>query len=224
MKEEIQLRIKEIEVYLKGYMDEGKQFFASSSFQSHSIPMLHILNSIAPNFPVYFIDTGFHFPETLEFRDHVTSQLNLNVKNQRGATSLVNQLSKEDRFLFQSDPGYCCTINKTQPMDSLMMQYDIWITGVRKDQNANRSTMGYEAEGPHNTMRFHPMIHWNSKMIWEYRKMHNLPTHPLEEQGFLSVGCLPCTQKFSLETDDGRGGRWKGMKKNECGLHTDLIK
>jgi len=224
MKEDIQLRIKEIEVYLKGYMDEGKQFFASSSFQSHSIPMLHILNSIAPNFPVYFIDTGFHFPETLEFRDHVASQLNLNVKNQRGATSLVNQLSKEDRFLFQSDPGYCCTINKTQPMDSLMMQYDIWITGVRKDQNANRSSMGYEAEGPHNTMRFHPMIHWNSKMIWEYRKMHNLPTHPLEEQGFLSIGCLPCTQKFSLETDDGRGGRWKGMKKNECGLHTDLIK
>ena len=224
MKEEIQLRIKEIEVYLKGYMDEGKQFFASSSFQSHSIPMLHILNSIAPNFPVYFIDTGFHFPETLEFRDHVASQLNLNVKNQRGATSLVNQLSKEDRFLFQSDPGYCCTINKTQPMDSLMMQYDIWITGVRKDQNANRSSMGYEAEGPHNTMRFHPMIHWNSKMIWEYRKMHNLPTHPLEEQGFLSIGCLPCTQKLSLETDDGRGGRWKGMKKNECGLHTDLIK
>jgi len=224
MKEDIQLRLKEIEVYLKGYMDEGKQFFASSSFQSHSIPMLHILNSIAPNFPVYFIDTGFHFPETLEFRDHVASQLNLNVKNQRGATSLVNQLSKEDRFLFQSDPGYCCTINKTQPMDSLMMQYDIWITGVRKDQNANRSSMGYEAEGPHNTMRFHPMIHWNSKMIWEYRKMHNLPTHPLEEQGFLSIGCLPCTQKFSLETDDGRGGRWKGMKKNECGLHTDLIK
>jgi phosphoadenosine phosphosulfate reductase len=224
MKEDIQLRLKEIEVYLKGYMDEGKQFFASSSFQSHSIPMLHILNSIAPNFPVYFIDTGFHFPETLEFRDYVASQLNLNVKNQRGATSLVNQLSKEDRFLFQSDPGYCCTINKTQPMDSLMMQYDIWITGVRKDQNANRNSMGYEAEGPHNTMRFHPMIHWNSKMIWEYRKMHNLPTHPLEEQGFLSIGCLPCTQKFSLETDDGRGGRWKGMKKNECGLHTDLIK
>ncbi len=224
MKEEIQLRIKEIEVYLKGYMDEGKQFFASSSFQSHSIPMLHILNSIAPNFPVFFIDTGFHFPETLVFRDQVASQLNLNVKNQRGATSLVNQLSKEDRFLFQSDPGYCCTINKTQPMDSLMMHYDIWITGVRKDQNANRSSMGYEAEGPHNTMRFHPMIHWNSKMIWEYRKMYNLPTHPLEEQGFLSIGCLPCTQKFSLETDDGRGGRWKGMKKNECGLHTDLIK
>ena len=224
MKEQIQLRIKEIEVYLKGYMDEGKQFFVSSSFQSHSIPMLHILNSIAPNFPVFFIDTGFHFPETLVFRDQVASQLNLNVKNQRGATSLVNQLSKEDRFLFQSDPGYCCTINKTQPMDSLMMQYDIWITGVRKDQNANRSSMGYEVEGPHNTMRFHPMIHWNSKMIWEYRKMYNLPTHPLEEQGFLSIGCLPCTQKFSLETDDGRGGRWKGMKKNECGLHTDLIK
>ena len=224
MKEDIQLRLKEIEVYLKGYMDEGKQFFASSSFQSHSIPMLHILNSIAPNFPVYFIDTGFHFPETLEFRDQVASQLNLNVKNQRGATSLVNQLSKEDRFLFQSDPGYCCTINKTQPMDSLMMQYDIWITGVRKDQNSNRSSMGYEAEGPHNTKRFHPMIHWSSKMIWEYRKTHNLPTHPLEEQGFLSIGCLPCTQKFSLETDDGRGGRWKGMKKNECGLHTDLIK
>jgi phosphoadenosine phosphosulfate reductase len=224
MKEEIQQRLKEIEVYLKGYIDEGKHFFASSSFQSHSIPMLHILNTIAPNFPVYFIDTGFHFPETLVFRDQVAGQLKLNVQNQRGAVSLVNQLTKEDRFLFQSDPGYCCTINKTQPMDSLMMQYDIWITGVRKDQNSNRSTMGYEAQGPHNTMRFHPMIHWSSKMIWEYRKTHNLPTHPLEAEGFLSVGCMPCTQKFSMKTDDDRDGRWKGMKKNECGLHTDLIK
>ncbi len=166
MNEEIKFRLKEIEAYLKGYMDEGKQFFASSSFQSHSIPMLHILNTIAPNFPVYFIDTGFHFPETLEFRDQVAAQFNLNVKNHRGTTSLVNQLTTEDRFLFQSDPAYCCAINKTQPMDSLMMQYDIWITGVRKDQNANRSTMGYEAQGPHNTMRFHPMIHWSSKMIW----------------------------------------------------------
>jgi len=224
MKEEIKKRLNEIESYLKGYMADGKQFFASSSFQTHSIPMLHILNTIAPGFPVYFIDTGFHFPETLEFRDQVAGQLNLNVMNQKGDIPLMNQLNSEGRFFFQSDPGYCCSINKTQPMDSLMKQYDIWITGVRKDQNANRSKMNYEAEGPHNTLRFHPMIHWNSRMIWEYRKQHSLPTHPLEAEGFLSIGCLPCTQKFSMEQGDGRGGRWKGMKKNECGLHTDLIK
>lgn len=224
MNEEIKYLLNEIESYIKDYVDEGKQFFASSSFQTHSIPMLHILNSIAPGFPVYFIDTGFHFPETLEFRDEVAEQLKLNVLNYKGTTPLRNQMNSEERFHFQSDPGYCCTINKTQPMDSLMMHYDIWITGVRKDQNANRSKMGYEAEGPHNTLRFHPMIHWTSKMIWEYRKKHHLPTHPLEAEGYLSIGCLPCTQKFSIESEDGRGGRWKGMKKNECGLHTDLIK
>lgn len=224
MTEDIAIRLKEIERYLYQYMEEGKQFFASSSFQTHSIPMLHILNTIAPGFPIYFIDTGFHFSETLEFRDQVTNQLNLNVLNQKSRTPLLNQLNSEARLLFQSDPSYCCSINKTQPMDSLMMKYDIWITGVRKDQNANRSKMGYEAKGPHNTMRFHPMIHWSSKMIWEYRKIHKLPSHPLEEQGFLSIGCLPCTQKHISESANSRGGRWKGMKKNECGLHTDLIK
>lgn len=221
MSEDINIRLREIESYLQQYMDEGKQFFASSSFQTHSIPMLHILNNIAPNFPVYFIDTGFHFPETLEFRDRVAHQLNLNLINHSGETPLMNQLTSDQRFYFQSDPGFCCTINKTKPMDKLMRQYDIWITGVRKDQNANRAQMSYEAEGPHGSMRFHPMIHWTSKMIWDYRKTYKLPTHPLEAEGYLSIGCLPCTQKFS---DSDRSGRWKGMKKNECGLHTDLIK
>ena len=106
-------------------------------------------------------------------------------------------------------------------MEALLIEYDVWVTGVRSDQNANRKKFSLEGRGPHGTTRFHPMLEWNSKMIHEYRMLHNLPEHPLEQFGYFSIGCAPCTRKFG---EDGRAGRWAGMKKTECGLHTDLAK
>ena len=109
-------------------------------------------------------------------------------------------------------------------MEPALATHDVWITGVRRDQNANRKNFSYEAAGPHNTLRFHPMLDWNNRMIWKYIKDHDLPRHPLDAQGYVSIGCAPCTQKPDLNADpNDRSGRWKGMKKTECGLHTDLI-
>ncbi len=105
--------------------------------------------------------------------------------------------------------------------------YDIWIAGLRRDQNAHRAGLATEAPGPHGTRRYHPMLEWDSRMIWRYREQHQLPEHPLEAQGYFSVGCEPCTQRFSLEAaaeaeKSGRSGRWAGLRKTECGLHTEL--
>ena len=105
-------------------------------------------------------------------------------------------------------------------MEPLLQQYDVWISGVRKDQNANRSQFEYEQKGKHNTLRFHPMLEWSARLIWQYIREHQLPKHPLETQGYLSIGCEPCTRKPSAEDRDGR---WFGMNKTECGLHTDLV-
>ena len=101
-------------------------------------------------------------------------------------------------------------------------EHDIWINGVRADQSATRKAMQVEQPAPHNTMRFHPMLDWTSKMIYEYQKEFNLPRHKLESQGYLSIGCEPCTRKFDLEMQE-REARWFGMNKTECGLHTALI-
>ena len=217
----METQIKYVEQKLNEYEKKGLKVFASSSFQTHSIPMLHIISQVNPEIPVAFLDTGFHFPETLSFRDEVADQLGLKVVNLKSSMTKLAQRDASNKLLFASDPDYCCYLNKTLPMEVMLIEYDIWITGVRKDQSSVRKNFNFEVPGPHNTTRFHPMLEWNSKMIYEYRTKHNLPEHPLEKFGYFSIGCAPCTNKLG---EDGRGGRWSGMKKTECGLHTELVK
>jgi len=215
------MQFEQIKEKLEGYKQEGKRLFTSSSFQSHSLVMLHILSRIDASIPVYFLNTGYHFPETLAFRDKVASQLGIHVVDLKPSTPKYMQTGPDGRFLFTSDPDYCCHINKTRPMDEVLKNNDVWINGIRGDQSATREAMKVEQPAPHDTIRFHPMLDWTAKMIHEYRKEYQLPKHPLEPQGYLSIGCEPCTRKFDLEMQE-REARWYGMSKSECGLHTDL--
>lgn len=208
---------------IESYNAEGKKMFTSSSFQSHSIVMLHLLSRIDKSIPVYFINTGYHFAETLQFRDQIADSFGLNVVDLKSETPKHLQKDAAGRLLFTSDPDFCCYLNKVAPMETVLAEHDVWINGVRGDQSATRKAMNVEQPAPHDTVRFHPMLDWTSKMIWDYRKEYNLPAHPLEAKGFLSIGCEPCTRKFDLEMQE-REARWYGMNKTECGLHTDLIK
>ena len=212
-----------IKEQLEKYSSEGKKMFTTSSFQSHSIVLLHIISRIDNSIPVVFINTGYHFPETVEFKDKVADEFGLNVTDLRSNTPKFMQRGADGRLLFTSDPDHCCYLNKTQPVDALLMQNDIWINGVRADQSAVRKSMKIEQPAPHGAIRFHPMLDWNAKMIYQYQKEYNLPKHPLENTGYLSIGCEPCTRKVDPEMME-REARWYGMNKTECGLHTDLIK
>jgi phosphoadenosine phosphosulfate reductase len=214
--------IAEIKQQIDKYNSEGKKMFATSSFQTHSLPMLHILSRIDKSIAVYFINTGYHFPDTLRFRDEVADSFGLNLIDQHPLIPKNLQKDAEGNLYFTSDPDYCCYLNKVQPLEPVLAEYDIWINGIRADQNSNRKNMGKEQPAPHNTLRYHPMLEWNNKMIFDYIKEYNLPTHPLEAKGYLSIGCEPCTRKHIEE--NSRGGRWFGMKKVECGLHTELVK
>jgi len=126
------------------------------------------------------------------------------------------------KLLYTSDPDHCCSINKTQPLDAILAAYDVWMNGVRADQSAIRSAMKVEQAAQHNTVRFHPMLNWNQKKIFDYLKEYNIPKHPLEQRGYISIGCEPCTRKIDLEMQM-REARWFGLNKVECGLHTELI-
>ena len=208
---------------ITNYKTEGKRLFTTSSFQSHSLVLLHILSRIDNTIPVVFINTGYHFPETVEFRDKVVSQFGLkHLIDLKPDTPKFMQKDPQGRLLFTSDPDHCCYLNKTQPVDSLLLRHDVWINGVRADQSATRSAMKVEQPAPHDTIRFHPMLDWNAKMIFQYQKEHDLPKHPLESNGYLSIGCEPCTRKVDPEMIE-REARWYGMNKTECGLHTDLV-
>ena len=214
------MTIENIKISIENYKSKGLNLFVTSSFQTHSIPLLHMLSKIDNTIPVMFINTGYLFPETLTFRDKITKELDLKLINITSSISRIYQKDHLGNFLFTSDPDHCCFINKTQPMEPILTEYDVWINGIRADQNDNRKNMKIEQDAAFNCKRFHPILDWSSKMITEYIKDNNLPEHPLDDMGYLSIGCEPCTRRVDLHDD--RSGRWFGLNKTECGLHTDL--
>ena len=216
------MTFEEIKKQLEKYKEDGKCLFTTSSFQSHSLVLLHMLSRMDIDIPVVFINTGYHFPETVAFKDRIADEFGLDVIDLKSDVPKFMQRGQDGRLLFASDPDHCCYLNKTQPVDGLLMRYDVWINGVRADQSAVRKAMKVEQPAPHNAVRFHPMLDWNAKMIYEYQKEFDLPKHPLESNGYLSVGCEPCTRKIDPEMME-REARWFGMNKVECGLHTDLV-
>lgn len=191
--------------------DEDLARFATSSFQTQSLPMLHLLSEHAPEIPVVFLDTGYHFEETIKFRDEVSALLNLKLIVLRGYEA------PSDNPLHVVSTTSCCARNKVEPLEPLLRTHDIWITGVRSDQTDVRAQFSERSVGPHNTTRWHPMLNWTAQDITHYRTMHDLPAHPLDALGYKSIGCAPCTDVPS-ETDE-RSGRWAGLEKTECGLH-----
>ena len=215
------MTVENIKKYIENYKREELKIFITSSFQTHSIPLLHIISEVDKTIPVMFINTGYLFPDTLIFRDKIVKLLDLNLVNINPKVSKINQKDCNGNLLFASDPDHCCYLNKTQPLETVLANHDIWINGIRADQNENRKKMNIEEDGAFSCKRFHPILDWDNKMIYDYIKKYNLPKHPLEEKGYLSIGCEPCTQKINVTND--RSGRWAGLNKTECGLHSDLV-
>ena len=191
--------IEDITKQIQDYQSRGLKLFTSSSFQTHSTVLLHIISRIDNTIPVYFLNTGFHFPETMIYKQQITKLFNLNTIDVKSNTPKLMQVDENGRFLFTSDPDYCCYINKIQPLEPALNTYDVWINGVRADQNANRATFHQEEKTNHKAFRYHPMLNWTNQMIYAYIREHQIPKHPLDEKGYMSIGCEPCTRQISLE-------------------------
>jgi len=216
------LEVAQIQKQLEAYRERGLKLFSTSSFQTHSVVLLHILSQTDRSIPIYFINTGYHFPETVAYRDRIVDLLGLNLRDIYSDVPRNMQKDAAGRLFFASDPDFCCHLNKVQPLDTLLPKYDVWINGVRADQSAVRKAMKVEQPAKYGVVRFHPMLDWNSRTIETYLKEHKLPRHPLESQGYLSIGCEPCTRKFDPNMSE-RESRWFGLNKTECGINTDLV-
>ena len=155
---------------LDGYKSAGLSAFVSSSFQSHSLPLLHIISRFQPETPVYFLNTGFHFPETMAFRHVIGELMGLNIIDIASPVSKSGQRDDQGKFFFVNNPDHCCYLNKVLPMEPVIAQHDVWINGVRRDQTKFRATLLEEEPLADGKLRYHPMLDWTSKMIWEYRK------------------------------------------------------
>lgn len=203
------------------YQRTGQRLFATTSFQSHSVALLHILSRIDREIPVYYADTGYLFPATLTFRDRLHDLLGLEFKGLRPAVPKSQQRDSHGALMFTWDPDRCCDLNKVRPLEPVLASHDVWINGVRADQGEVRRAMQVEQPGAFGCLRYHPMLDWSGGMVQAYIAEHALPPHPPAADGYLSIGCEPCTRKL-MDGYDERTSRWYGLKKTECGLHTEL--
>ncbi len=193
---------------------------ASSSFQTQSVPLLHLISRVCPEMPVLFIDTGFHFPETLTFRDTLVARYGINVVPVHPQVTKSELLRKYGEGLYRRDPDLCCYVNKVEPMQRALSEMVAWVAGVRRDQTAHRSALQVLEHQPSGLLKIHPLLNWTQEDVQSYVRQHDLPAHPLEMMGYRSIGCAPCTRPVSPGENE-RAGRWAGTGKKECGLHLD---
>ncbi len=191
------------------------------SFQHEGVVLAHMLRTIAPEVPVVFINTGFHFPETLAYRDELVRRFQLNLVELHPVMPREAFAARYGLDLYARDPDLCCHLNKVEPLRRYLPGVRAWINGRRRDQAFTRQALHVVEEYQGGLYKINPLASWTSRDTFYYLQRHDIPTHPLFERGYASIGCAPCTRPV-LPGEDERAGRWAGLAKTECGLHTFL--
>lgn len=183
----------------------------TSSFAANSALLLHLFATTAPQQPVHFIDTGFHFPETLAYKEKLVELYHLKVIDVRPEDWKHEYTVKDQTW--KTDPDFCCSVNKVEPLQAIKKNFKVWVSGLMRWQTEHRSGLDvFEFRG--GVIKFYPLIDVAKQQRDDYIRTHNLPFHPLVAQGYSSIGCAQCTR-----AGDDRSGRWVDSAKTECGLH-----
>ena len=204
------LSFKERIARLYQFFDKKEVLF-TSSFGTKSVFLLHLVSQIEPGQKVHFIDTTYHFKETLKYKRQLTKLLKLDLVDILPREA-ENKITREDQWWIDH-PKMCCSINKVVPLEPIVARHSVWISGLMAKQTEFRSHLRvFEQQG--DILKFHPLIDIDEGEILYHKSFYKLPDHPLEKKGYGSIGCTHCTVK-----GEGRSGRWKGKNKTECGLH-----
>ncbi|MGU3433913.1 phosphoadenylyl-sulfate reductase [Actinomycetes bacterium M1A6_2h] len=195
----------------------GDDYIVASNMEDGVL--VHLAAEIHPGVDVLFLETGYHFAETLGTRDAVESVYGVNVINAKAEHSVAEQDSIEGKDLFARDPGRCCALRKVAPLKKELKNYSAWITGIRRVEaptRANAPLISFD-EG-FGLVKINPIAAWSDEDKQSYIDTHGILVNPLIDEGYPSIGCFPCTAKPAPGADP-RSGRWAGSSKTECGLH-----
>lgn len=191
------------------------------SFQHDGVVLAHMLRDIAPEVPVVFINTGFHFPETLAYRDEIESRFGIKLLELQPIMPREQFAKEHGLDLYARNPDLCCHLNKVEPLKRFLPGVRAWINGRRRDQGNTRQTLRPIEAFQGDLHKVNPLVSWTSRDTFYYMDRHGIPTHPLFDMGYASIGCAPCTRPV-VAGEGERDGRWAGTGKVECGLHTFL--
>lgn len=195
----------------------GRRFCVTSSMEDAVVA--HLASRALPGVDVVFLDTGYHFPETIGTRDAVAAVMDVNVITLTPAQTVAEQDAQYGPALHDRDPDLCCALRKVAPLEQGLKDYDAWATGLRRDESptrANTPVVGWDAR--RQKVKIAPIARWTQADVEAYVAEHGVLTNPLLTDGYASVGCAPCTRRV-LEGEDARAGRWAGIGKTECGIH-----
>ncbi|MDN5727612.1 MAG: phosphoadenylyl-sulfate reductase [Propionibacteriales bacterium] len=180
----------------------------------------HLVSQQVPGVDVLFLETGYHFAETLGTRALVAHSLNVNVVDVLPELTVAEQDAQYGAKLHDRDPATCCAMRKVEPLNRSLAGYEAWVTGVRREDNALRAnTQFVEWDAQHEMVKINPVAAWSFDDVLDYAQHNAVPTNDLLSQGYPSIGCEPCTRRVA-PGEDPRAGRWAGLTKTECGIHT----
>lgn len=180
----------------------------------------HVVAQSLPGVDVLFLDTGYHFAETHETRDRVAAALDVRIVDVLPEQTVAEQNLAFGENLFARDPGLCCQRRKVEPLQQALAGYEVWFTGVRRDEAPTRTNTPLVAWDERNGLvKVNPLAAWSFDELTDYAGVFGVPVNPLLGRGYPSIGCEPCTKPVAAG-EDPRSGRWSGLSKTECGLHT----
>jgi phosphoadenosine phosphosulfate reductase len=195
----------------------GSRFCITSSMAD--AVLAHLASRVAPGVDVVFLDTGYHFAETIGTRDAVQATLPVNLLTIRPKQTVEEQDAAHGKDLYKRDPDLCCKMRKVEPLADALAGYDAWATGLRRAETHNRviaPVVGWDARK--GKVKVSPLARWSDERVAAYVDEHGVLLNPLVHDGYPSIGCWPCTRRVA-PGEDARSGRWAGTNKTECGIH-----
>jgi phosphoadenosine phosphosulfate reductase len=181
--------------------------------------IIHVASQIKPGIDVVFLDTGYHFPETVGTRDAVAAVYPVNLINVTPSRTVAEQDAELGPRLYGRNPDLCCYLRKVEPLERALSNYDAWITGVRRDETVERrEARVVEWDGRREMVKVNPIVSWSGKQVDDYIAENGILVNPLVYDGYPSIGCATCTRKVA-PGENPRAGRWAGTGKTECGIH-----
>lgn len=209
-----------LDLLRQGIADHFGRIALVSSFGTESAVLLDMIARIDRALPIVFLDTGKLFPDTIAYRNALIARLHLtDVRTIRPDPAHLANFDPDGR-LFARDPDFCCALRKTMPLDAALEGFDAWISGRKRSQSETRAAIEIRETGPDGRIILNPLHDWTRQDIETYFDARNLPRHPLEADGFASIGCLTCTRRIG-PGENPRAGRWQGTPKTECGIFLD---
>jgi phosphoadenosine phosphosulfate reductase len=192
----------------------------ATAFGPEGCVIIHYLAEIEPRTPVFNLDTGYQFPETLALRERIRERYGIAVEYKRADAAVEEYEAQNGGPLYKTHPDKCCFDRKVTVLRQAAIGMRAWMSGIRRDQSADRAAapiVGWDKK--FGLVKVSPLANWTKKDVWKLITDDNIPYNPLHDQGFTSIGCWPCTRAVMFGEDE-RAGRWSGTAKVECGLHT----